>query len=93
MSALNAYKQWLEAKRKGQDKEFCASKFLSRGALQNIKDLKRQFAEQLSDIGFLNHTVTMTTMQKVKQGDGILMLTGEEANANSDNVKVIRGKH
>ena len=67
MSSLNAYQNWINLKDK-DDKNWCKTKFLSRGALTTIADLKRQFAEQLSEIGFLNKGLTMRDMQKVKKG-------------------------
>ncbi len=60
--------------------------------MQKIADLKREFAEQLSEIGFLKSGISLRRMRQSQTSDGVLELTGEEANVNSSNVKVIRGK-
>jgi hypothetical protein len=59
--------------------------------MQVIVDLKRDFVEQLSEIGFIKGHTTAKQMKQMKQGDGVLEATGEFANANSNNVKIIRG--
>ena len=42
LTLVNAYNKWLDAT---NENEFCNSRFLSRGALRDIRDAKKQFAE------------------------------------------------
>ena len=62
---------------------------MSRTSLQVISDLKKQFADQLSEIGFLNRNTSIRSMGKQKS-DGILEFTGQDYNRNSENIKIIR---
>jgi len=49
------------------ESEFCQKRFLSRAALRTIADTKRQFAEQLSEIGFLPSGVNISHMERAKK--------------------------
>uniref|UniRef100_A0A2D4H921 RNA helicase n=2 Tax=Micrurus lemniscatus lemniscatus TaxID=129467 RepID=A0A2D4H921_MICLE len=53
--------------------------------------LKRQFTELLSDIGFVKEGLRARDIEQrfSQRGDGVLEATGEEANANAENVKLI----
>ncbi|MFT7806120.1 putative ATP-dependent RNA helicase DHX57 [Arapaima gigas] len=59
--------------------------------LGEIASLKRQFAELLSDIGFVKEGLRTRVIERMssKGTDGILEATGFEANLNSDNIKLI----
>jgi ATP-dependent RNA helicase DHX57 len=70
-------------------------KFLSRPALQAIADLKRQYAELLSEIGFLDQRVSTRLMNKQAKiagrgSDGVKEATGARLNRNSKNTRVIK---
>ncbi|XP_028777530.1 DExH-box ATP-dependent RNA helicase DExH1 isoform X2 [Neltuma alba] len=51
---LKAFEEWKDAKRKGQDRQFCWDNFLSSVTLQMIDDMRMQFLSLLSDIGFVD---------------------------------------
>lgn len=51
-----AYKGYEEARKEGRDRHFCHSKFLSQNTLRMIADLKSQFFDLLTDIGFVSRT-------------------------------------
>jgi len=63
---------------------------LSKPALKTISDLRRQFTEQLSEIGFLPSGISMRDLQKIKHSDGVLQLSGEYYNINNKNYKIIK---
>jgi len=69
---------------------YCRQNFLSGRVLQEMASLKRQFTELLSDIGFVKEGLRAREIEKRAQGgDGILDATGEEANSNAENPKLI----
>ncbi|KAG8123113.1 hypothetical protein E2320_018549 [Naja naja] len=70
---------------------FCRQNFLSENVLQEMARLKRQFTELLSDIGFVKEGLRARDIEQrfSQRGDGVLEATGEEANANAENVKLI----
>jgi len=67
-------------------------KFLSRPTLQSIADLKRQYAELLSDIGFLDEPVSTRKMKRLGKlgSDGVREAIGARLNANSGNTRIIK---
>ncbi|KAG8444118.1 hypothetical protein GDO86_009340 [Hymenochirus boettgeri] len=93
LALLQAYKTWSsvlkESPRVGY--QYCRDNFLSARVLQEISSLKRQFTELLSDIGFVTEGLRARDIEKrwAHRGDGILEATGEEANANAENIKLI----
>ncbi|XP_060610498.2 putative ATP-dependent RNA helicase DHX57 [Anolis sagrei] len=93
LALLQAYKGWrLSSKESSQAAySFCRENFLSENVLQEMASLKRQFTELLSDIGFVKEGLRARDIERrwSQGGDGILEATGEEANANAENVKLI----
>lgn len=51
---LKAFEGWKEAKRNGKDRAFCWENFLSSVTLQMMDDMRLQFLDLLSDIGFVD---------------------------------------
>ncbi|XP_048337698.1 putative ATP-dependent RNA helicase DHX57 [Sphaerodactylus townsendi] len=93
LALLQAYKGWSLASREGCQASFnfCRQNFLSESTFQEMARLKRQFTELLSDIGFVKEGLRAKEIERKwsHRGDGVLDATGEEANANSENVKLI----
>ncbi|WJX11399.1 RNA helicase [Trifolium repens] len=54
IALLKAFEGWKEAKSKGSEKEFCWENFLSPVTLRLIDDMRTQFLNLLSDIGFVD---------------------------------------
>ncbi|XP_054820957.1 DExH-box ATP-dependent RNA helicase DExH1 isoform X2 [Prosopis cineraria] len=54
IALLKAFEEWKDAKRRGQDRQFCWDNFLSSVTLQMIDDMRMQFLNLLSDIGFVD---------------------------------------
>lgn len=93
LALLQAYKGWCSAAKNGNQASFvyCRENFLSWRGLQEIASLKRQFAELLSDIGFIKEGLRARTVERMssKGTDGVLEATGPEANLNSDNIRLM----
>uniref|UniRef100_A0A672ZNG8 Putative ATP-dependent RNA helicase DHX57 n=1 Tax=Sphaeramia orbicularis TaxID=375764 RepID=A0A672ZNG8_9TELE len=93
LSLLQAYKGWCCAAKSGNQAGFvyCRENFLSWRGLQEIASLKRQFAELLSDIGFIKEGLRARVIERMssKGTDGVLEATGPEANLNSDNIRLM----
>ncbi|XP_011611798.2 putative ATP-dependent RNA helicase DHX57 isoform X2 [Takifugu rubripes] len=93
LALLQAYKGWCSAARNGYQAGFryCRENFLSWRGLQEIASLKRQFAELLSDIGFIKEGLRARVIERLgsKGSDGVLEATGPEANLNSDNIRLM----
>eukprot|EP01119_Soliformovum_irregulare_P019945 TRINITY_DN6405_c1_g2_i1.p1 TRINITY_DN6405_c1_g2~~TRINITY_DN6405_c1_g2_i1.p1 ORF type:complete len:601 (+),score=220.21 TRINITY_DN6405_c1_g2_i1:264-1805(+) len=88
LAAYFAYNQWIQNRHK--DPEFCEKNFMSLSALKGIEDLKRDFVEQLSEIGFLESGLNSRKIRKTENSDGILEITGGKFNENSTNFNIIR---
>lgn len=93
LALLQAYKGWCSAAKNGNQAGFvyCRENFLSYRGLQEIASLKRQFAELLSDIGFIKEGLRARIVERMssKGTDGVLEATGPEANLNSDNIRLM----
>ncbi|KFP81578.1 Putative ATP-dependent RNA helicase DHX57, partial [Acanthisitta chloris] len=93
LALLQAYKGWRLSIKEGSQASYnyCRENFLSGRILQEIASLKRQFAELLSDIGFVKEGLRARDIEKKwsQGGDGVLDATGEEANSNAENIKLI----
>ncbi|XP_074720320.1 putative ATP-dependent RNA helicase DHX57 isoform X1 [Strix uralensis] len=92
LALLQAYKGWHLSIKEGSQASYnyCRENFLSGRVLQEIASLKRQFTELLSDIGFVKEGLRARDIEKCSQGgDGVLDATGEEANSNAENIKLI----
>jgi ATP-dependent RNA helicase DHX36 len=51
---LKAFEAWKQVRRTGRERSFCWENFLSPVALQMIDDMRNQFIDLLSDIGFIS---------------------------------------
>ncbi|KAM6220257.1 putative ATP-dependent RNA helicase DHX57 [Rhynchocyon petersi] len=92
LALLRAYKGWQLSIKEGMiaSYNYCRQNFLSGRVLQEMASLKRQFTELLSDIGFVKEGLRAREIEKRAQGgDGILDVTGEEANSNAENPKLL----
>ncbi|XP_043839844.1 putative ATP-dependent RNA helicase DHX57 isoform X2 [Dromiciops gliroides] len=93
LALLQAYKGWRLCTKEGAQASYnyCRENFLSGRVLQEIASLKRQFTELLSDIGFVKEGLRARDIEKrwSQGGDGVLDATGEEANSNAENTKLI----
>uniref|UniRef100_A0A4W4E6C5 Putative ATP-dependent RNA helicase DHX57 n=1 Tax=Electrophorus electricus TaxID=8005 RepID=A0A4W4E6C5_ELEEL len=93
LALLQAYKGWCHAAQNGSHAgyQYCRENFLSIRGLQEIACLKRQFAELLSDIGFVRDGLKSRDVERMSSTgtDGVLEATGYEANLNSDNTKLM----
>nr|XP_018686326.1 PREDICTED: DExH-box ATP-dependent RNA helicase DExH1 isoform X3 [Musa acuminata subsp. malaccensis] len=54
IALLKAFEAWKGAKRSGRERAFCWENFLSPITLQMMDDMRNQFLDLLSDIGFVN---------------------------------------
>ena len=54
IALLKAFEGWKEAKRNGKERAFCWENFLSPVTLQMMDDMRMQFLDLLSDIGFVD---------------------------------------
>lgn len=54
IALLKAFEGWKDAKRSGNERAFCWENFLSPVTLQMMEDMRNQFLELLSDIGFVD---------------------------------------
>ncbi|XP_040000994.1 putative ATP-dependent RNA helicase DHX57 [Xiphias gladius] len=93
LALLQAYKGWCCAAKNGNRASFlyCRENFLSWRGLQEIASLKRQFAELLSDIGFIKEGLRARIIERMcsNGADGVLQATGPEANLNSENIRLM----
>ncbi|XP_067388899.1 putative ATP-dependent RNA helicase DHX57 isoform X2 [Emydura macquarii macquarii] len=92
LALLQAYKGWRLSTRESSHRSYsyCRENFLSGRVLQEMASLKRQFTELLSDIGFVKEGLRARDIEKRwSRGDGVLDATGEEANSNAENIKLI----
>lgn len=56
IALLKAFEAWKDAKCNGKERSFCWENFLSPVTLQMMEDMRNQFRDLLSDIGFVNKT-------------------------------------
>ncbi|KAA8518450.1 hypothetical protein F0562_015924 [Nyssa sinensis] len=54
IALLKAFDSWKDAKRYGKERAFCWENFLSPVTLQMMEDMRNQFLDLLSDIGFVD---------------------------------------
>ncbi|KAK4380653.1 hypothetical protein RND71_002515 [Anisodus tanguticus] len=54
IALLKAFEGWKDAKRYGKERAFCWENFLSPVTLQMMEDMRNQFVDLLSDIGFVD---------------------------------------
>ncbi|XP_067845385.1 putative ATP-dependent RNA helicase DHX57 [Heptranchias perlo] len=93
LALFQAYKGWSVAVKESSQAgyNYCRQNFLSGRILQEISSMKRQFAELLSDIGFVKEGLRARYIEKMSSrgGDGIVEATGQEANSNAENMKLV----
>uniref|UniRef100_A0A4W3H8A4 Putative ATP-dependent RNA helicase DHX57 n=1 Tax=Callorhinchus milii TaxID=7868 RepID=A0A4W3H8A4_CALMI len=93
LALCKAYKCWTAALKENchSGYSYCKENFLSGRVLQEIASMKRQFAELLSDIGFVKEGLKARYIDKMSSqgGDGIVEATGQEANSNAENMKLV----
>ncbi|XP_066451956.1 putative ATP-dependent RNA helicase DHX57 [Eleutherodactylus coqui] len=93
LALLQAYKAWSTVIRENPRAgfQYCRDHFLSSRVLQEMASLKRQFTELLSDIGFVKEGLRARDIERrwAQKGDGVVESTGEEANTNAENIKLI----
>lgn len=54
LALVEAFEEWKDAKSRGDEKNFCWENFLSPATLRLIDDMRTQFLNLLSDIGFVD---------------------------------------
>ena len=54
IALLKAFEGWKDAKRNGKERAFCWDNFLSPVTLQMMDDMRMQFVDLLSGIGFVD---------------------------------------
>ncbi len=103
ITVLKAYRGWLAAKARGEERVYANKYFLSLQTLQTMRDMKRQFIELLAEIGFVPRTKLPKRTQRVQlmegtavggggatiYSDGILEATGAALNSHSDNLQLV----
>ncbi|KAJ7341234.1 hypothetical protein JRQ81_005102 [Phrynocephalus forsythii] len=93
LALLQAYKGWRLSSKQSYEAShrFCRENFLSENTLQEMARLKMQFVELLSDIGFVKDGLRARDIERrwSQRGDSVLEATGEEANTNAENFKLI----
>ncbi|KAK3093635.1 hypothetical protein FSP39_018307, partial [Pinctada imbricata] len=93
LTMVNAYKGWIEAKMGSSNSayRFCHENFLSIKTLQMLASMKQQFVELLSDIGFVKEGIVVRDVERAARdgSDGVIQVTGNEANVNSTNWKLV----
>nr|CAB3499411.1 unnamed protein product [Digitaria exilis] len=57
IALLKAFVAWKEAKQSGRERSFCWENFLSPMTLKMMDDMRNQFFDLLSDIGFVSKTI------------------------------------
>ncbi|KND00002.1 uncharacterized protein SPPG_04349 [Spizellomyces punctatus DAOM BR117] len=96
LTILNAYRQWQKVRSLGQEAErtFLRSNFLSWKVLGMIASVKRQLAELLSDIGFLDSSLPLQVRAMERAGgnisDGVVESIRPEANARGDDLRLVK---
>ena len=95
LTAWRAYRGWSEAAAAGQQVGWVYSQehFLSQKTLQTLSQMKHQFVELLSSIGFIPGNVSSRDLDRAARGrgggDAVMRVTGEEINVNNDNNRVV----
>ena len=95
LTAWRAFRAWTQAASAGQQVGwvFSQENFLSQKTLQTISQMKHQFVELLSSIGFLTERITSRDLDRAARGrggaDAVATVTGVTVNANNDNNRVV----
>lgn len=62
IALVKAFVAWKDAKRSGRERTFCWESFLSPMTLKMMDDMRNQFFDLLSDIGFVSKTAGVKVM-------------------------------
>ena len=95
LTSWRAYRAWAQAASAGQQVGwvFSQENYLSQKTLQTISQMKHQFVELLSSIGFVSNNVTSRQLDKAARGlggsDAVKITTGSEINENNENNRVV----
>ncbi len=96
LTAVRAYRGWCKAVEeggKGGGYRFCEQNFLSYSTLSEIADMRRHFAELLSDIQFVTPRVTVHSLERRSRGgqagDGVAASLDPGYNACSDKQRIV----
>ncbi|KAJ3180210.1 ATPdependent RNA helicase [Geranomyces variabilis] len=97
LTILNAYNIWQFTRKQGYaaEKRFLFDNFLSGKSLTMIANVKRQLAELIGDIGFIDHTVPVTAREMERAGrransDGVRESIGDKANIRGDDLRLVK---
>ncbi|KAJ3159008.1 ATPdependent RNA helicase [Geranomyces michiganensis] len=97
LTILNAYNMWQKTRSQGYavEKRFLFDNFLSGKTLTMIANVKRQLAELIGDIGFIDHTVPVTARDMERAGrrantDGVKESVGDKANMRGDDLRLVK---
>ncbi|KAI8824273.1 P-loop containing nucleoside triphosphate hydrolase protein [Fimicolochytrium jonesii] len=92
LTLLNAYNQWSAIKTKGfaAEKKFLFDNFLSGKSLTMIASIKRQLAELLEDIGFLDDGYVQFLRNLERQRGGTGTVDDHHANARGNDFKLVK---
>ncbi|TPX60790.1 hypothetical protein PhCBS80983_g01504 [Powellomyces hirtus] len=96
LTILNAYNAWQHTRTHNPasvEKKFLFDNFLSGKSLAMIANVKRQLAELISDIGFLETPVTARAIERVGRAtgsDGVKESIGERANHRGDDLRLVK---
>ena len=93
---FNAMQAWLEMRRKGEQAayNFARENFISHKTCEQISDMKHQFCELLSGIGFAPADLSMQSLKRQARscgGDAVEQATGPQFNANAKNLRLLVG--
>jgi ATP-dependent RNA helicase DHX57 len=96
IAMLRAYQGWASACKLGgrAGYVFAQENYLSFKTMQMLANMKHQFTELLSGIGFVGKDINVKRLERAARGpgtgpDGVLSVTGAELNTNNNNYKVV----
>ena len=96
LTTLHAYNQWRDicSRSKGRASyNFANENYLSVKTLEMLVNMKHQFAELLSSIGFIGKDITVRRLNSAARNhggsDSVLEMTGSEININGNNDRVL----
>uniref|UniRef100_A0A0K2UZ34 Putative ATP-dependent RNA helicase DHX57 n=1 Tax=Lepeophtheirus salmonis TaxID=72036 RepID=A0A0K2UZ34_LEPSM len=97
LTDLKAYNKWREVTKSSRGRassHFARENMLSFKTLQTLVSMKHQFAESLSEIGFISEKLFCRHLDNMSKGRGggsdvILEVTDPKVNSNNDNEKII----
>jgi HrpA-like RNA helicase len=93
LTLLKVYQEWQRQRQKGDAaaRQWSRRNFVSEATLRQMVDIKRQFAQLLSDIGLVDAKIRISQFRSFRNGnDGVLDLTGAHANRNTELMSVVK---